>query len=345
MKSLLISLTFIAACTLSQAQSVTYDVLEDNPRDMKNLLIGFDPFYGEAWGGERFNLGWSAWGIWQINNKVQAELNFRRPYNTFFDASYDDATTGFSAHNSEYDNLKPTRFLNAMGSFSLVTKEVRKPVRVVLNSSSSGGWTSTTYINPTANVLKTMNVRGGIFKYNSTIGFGDDGRAFGAVTTDDGETLALYGAYNEEGEEIAGSSNGLAWATNANATCLVGGIGWESNRNIVINADGYGRKKNSMWQEFYLDVMFAPAPTIADVSYGEHTFDVTGNHESALQTSNLGWRFGYRSMSVKRAINWGWNCEMGSRPGLQGKGFYLVWGVSLPVVGIKVPYLGKQAGA
>ena len=333
-------ITFLAICLAwmgSHAQSVNFKVLEDDPYKMKNLSFGLDAFYGEAWAGERFSLGYRFWGIWQVNNKIQAELSMQKPYNAFFDGAYGDAVDGIGVHNKEFDELKPTKWINAVASYNLITDEIYKPTKVVLSSSSYGGWSRTTYITPKATVIRNLMLRGGLYNYNSTIKFGEGEDT--NVTTPDGEILYTYGANDAEGNEILYEYNTLHWATSQRAFCVAGGLGWKATRNIRINADGYGNCSNSSIQEFFLDVLFAPAPQIDNVTYGEHTFDVTGG-DGGLQTSNLGWRFGYRAYTAKRLLNWGWNAEIGSRPGYKGKGLYLNWGVSIPIVSINIPKLG-----
>ena len=87
-------------------------------------------------------------------------------------------------------------------------------------------------------------------------------------------------------------------------------------------------------------MLFTPAPTLSDVTYEDYTWSVTGEDESTLKTSNLGWRFGLRFMNMKRSVSWGWAFDVGSRPGLEGKGLFLNWSLTFPVIGLKIPSLG-----
>jgi hypothetical protein len=342
-RSIHLLLIFLAFGSIASAQNVNFKVLEDDPALLKNLLVYFEPFYGEAWGASRANLGYRLGAHWTMNDHLQAELQMQRPYNSFFDFTYGDAVDGLGVHNKESDEFKLSKFVNLVGSFTFAQKEQYRPIKVVLKSSSTSTYTTTTYITPKGTINKKFNLRGGLYRYNSTIVFGDGEGALGAITTADGDVLSLYGANDAEGNEIFYEYNTLNWGVSERVTCLVAGISIQSLKNLRINADGYGNCANSTFMDFYIDVLFAPLPNISDVSYDGVTYNVSEGGINTIETSNLGFRCGYRYQFAKRFLNLGVESELGVRPGMKGKGYYLNFGVMLPLVGFKVPKLAPKA--
>lgn len=165
------------------------------------------------------------------------------------------------------------------------------------------------------------------------------------MTTSDGSTLGIYGAYDAAGEDLIGDSDGLGWGVNQRVMCLIGGLSWSKMTNIQIDTERYGEKKVAGSVDISLDLMFAPKPILEEIHYEDQTFDVAGKEEGMLAPQHWGFQVTMQTMTACRKINWGYSTSFGYRPGVQGGNLFLQAGLRFPVIGIRVAALpgGKDA--
>ena len=82
----------------------------------------------------------------------------------------------------------------------------------------------------------------------------------------------------------------------------------------------------------FADFMFAPSMTMEDVLYRDPTQGNTVRtfRTDQIETKAWGYRLGIEG-KTNRTIGWAYGAEVGSRPGVKGRGFFAVIKVSLPV--------------
>lgn len=84
----------------------------------------------------------------------------------------------------------------------------------------------------------------------------------------------------------------------------------------------------ALFKENYIDVIFATTTVDPFMVSGKEyvpAMDVAGG----LSLSNIGWRIGGRLLNTQGTVNTGVNYEVGSRPGVADKGYYIHIGVTI----------------
>ena len=115
-------------------------------------------------------------------------------------------------------------------------------------------------------------------------------------------------------------------------------------KNLAIKPDkGYGVLSDDLILTTYLDFMFAPSIKIDDVLYRDPVYDNTIREFSTdqIKTSKFGFRAGLEG-KFNRELGWAYGAELGSRPTVGGKGFFVLIKISLPVYSTNLDY-GREA--
>jgi hypothetical protein len=92
----------------------------------------------------------------------------------------------------------------------------------------------------------------------------------------------------------------------------------------------------------YADILFAPALTIDNVVYTQggttRIYDV-----SPVKLNKIGFRAGIEG-KFNRMLSWAYGGEVGYRPAIQGRGFYALLKISIPVFGTNLDYKVESFG-
>ena len=83
---------------------------------------------------------------------------------------------------------------------------------------------------------------------------------------------------------------------------------WESQVDI----SEYGTRTTRAHNQFYIDVMFAPAIRVRDMEVEGTTYSLIDNNHFGKQ--NLGWRVGWAGKPDYKNFTWG--TEFGNRPNI-----------------------------
>lgn len=329
--------TLAATSTNTQAQTVSYKVLDNDLSLVPRLQVFLTPVSIEAGQMGRHSFSWNIGGRWDVNNRLTVFFNHYRAFKGAGDFSYRSVVGegNFPVHNAEYDAFKRWSLTELKGRINLVSKKVTKQVRIGLKQSKSGSTTTSTYIDIPSEVRRSFGVVGGITRYTNCFELDGDE----PVIAEDGSVLHTYGASDAEGNELVDNNKALHWGLNQKVFCLTGGLSWSTATYTKVDVEGYGEKRKAGTTDIFLEVLFAPAPVIDDIHHGDMTFVVAGKGEGLMKTSNLGFQFGYHTQTCTRGINWGYSLSAGVRPGLEGSGGFLQLGIKLPVIGIRVPAL------
>lgn len=294
---------------LLSAQSVSYKTTLDDPYDIKNLCISLDPFYGEFW-GTNSGLGFG----------VRADLYFRKILTFNFDLrrAYMDLNAVEHADASlpqPLDDLKKLLYLDAGGQFSFLDRSKDRDLKVVLSSSSSSSGryttTHTKYIKVPGTLRKIKQLRFGLMTMRSAIDISDgtnDGSNFKAQGTVNPTDTFSFGSF---GRTVDGSATYSGY-TMMFYSAVYAGLGAKRITNLQVETD-LGKKSNALCTDWYLDVVYAPILTFADVF-------TTGGKQWTISNEDItriGWRFGVAVRSSSRSYL-SYRTEFGSRPGFKG---------------------------
>lgn len=322
---LIVFLMFIVP--ISRAQSVNYKISESST-EYHRVQAWFCPFYVDAYLAN-INMGWGAGAKVSLYKNLQFTTNFQKSTEEL-DMGYRSAVVFIPVHNVADQDFKVTKSLDLGVNLVFSDKEKIRPVRVNLRSSRSGNYTTTTFIEPTLTVRKLYSLRGGINLYNSTMSTDE---LESEMLQTDKYTFSLYGAYDIDGNEVF-STNGLGWAVPVNMATLSVGIGSDLIINSAVEVSGYGTKHAKRTTSHYVDFLFAPIVNVHDLVLLGEDIDVSGDGENQFGISRLGFRYGIDYLFTRRAVSFGASMEIGIRPGLAGKGFFLNGRVYLPFINL-----------
>lgn len=173
---------------------------------------------------------------------------------------------------------------------------------------------------------------------------------------------ADYSSYNYT-EADDSYSDYQGWATNLSAGVISFGLSRDVVKNFVIDVEGYGKRGNQRISKLFFDVLYAASITVDPIVFFKSNPDgiVTGEEmgtttkeyqlategENSLETNNLGFRIGYETHGISptkiipwaeqdeytRYVNLGYKGELGYKPGIKGKGFYMTIGIYLAING------------
>lgn len=170
-----------------------------------------------------------------------------------------------------------------------------------------------------------------------------------------------YGSY-EYTKASDDYSDYRGWVSNMSSHVFSVGISREVIKNFVIDVENYGKRGNQKIQKWYFDLLYAhvevdpivffksnPEGIVNGKEMGTTTreYHLATEGENSLKLNNLGFRLGYESRGISptkilpwaeqdeytQFVNMGYKGEIGYNPGIQGKGFYLTFGLFLAING------------
>ncbi|MCB9252932.1 MAG: hypothetical protein H6605_10725 [Flavobacteriales bacterium] len=292
----------------SFSQTHSYKILKDDPSNPKRFTIHLDPFYAEAW-GTNITLGYGVRGDVLLTKRLSLNGAFRKAYLDMNARSHFDGS--LAVPKNDFNKLT---YMEASGSLHLIDKIKKKPLKVVLSSSTtySGNYkyTHTKYIMVPGSVRRITGIHGGVSFLNTAIDF-DEGDAISTWKATQGNETVTFGDY---GKTVHGSSVYNGYSQMRTAT-LFGGLTLKSITNLATKVEGYSKTKgNFSYVDFFADVMFAPVLSYQDVKFKDGTTFKLENNSN----KRTGWRIG---MSWKNPTKTylSYSFEFGQRPGYEGE--------------------------
>ena len=117
--------------------------------------------------------------------------------------------------------------------------------------------------------------------------------------------------------------------TSMSAFVISAGISIHRIINTEIQLNGYsGTRDNTSWINGYAHFLFAPSINFEDftaetINNNESEFVISGK-DSPVERQNIGFRAGFvMDFHTVKRISFSGRSEIGIRPGIKGKGFYL----------------------
>lgn len=303
------------------AQSISYKTLTDDP-DMRNVSVSLNIADFIAY-TPNMSFAWNAYAHARLGKLLIADVDIRR--------SYSDA--GASSLASE--NTTKGFQTRVGGRFNLVNTIKSGTAKVVLSSYTAGNYRHTTYINVPATYRKIFSVRGGLqtFKENASIS---------SVGGSKDDIVMYYKDAAGNKTELRDKTTFKPLDFSSLAVGFYGGISFQSIVNVIIQAEGYGKRSRSIANDFYADVLLTPVVTYSltpgndqKAAYGN--IDIDNDYNSKRY---IGWRVGWQAF-MGRKIGLTSKCEFGQMPGIAGVS---PWFVSVGIgigIGANIPGLTK----
>ncbi|MBR9998451.1 MAG: hypothetical protein KFF73_05735 [Cyclobacteriaceae bacterium] len=324
-----ITIGFLFSHFLSPAQniieddSITYETFYDDPQHINKLYIHIQPVYGELF-MTNVNMGYGFEVDYFLKDKFDFNASFRKAY-----GQKSDFVRDVAEKNSEVLNDPKKFYFAELGlAYHIIDREEASKAKFILYSKTfqyGNKWESTIprHIEAPAQLRRIYGVRLGAASYQSTV---DVNR----IIVDQ--------------ENIPRDAfNGLsAYSNIMNHGFYIGGL-LKLIKNVTINFDQiYQQITNDLIFTTYLDLLVFPFTTVEDIQY----IPPSGSQEQVfpgdnINTTTIGMRTGING-KFNRDFSFGYNVELGYRPGIQGQNFYILGKVSFPLIGFMLEKPGEE---
>lgn len=98
-------------------------------------------------------------------------------------------------------------------------------------------------------------------------------------------------------------------------------------KNVAVKPDRFSALANDLIFTFYYDVLVAPNIEVSNVIYNDRMYS-----PGPIKTNMIGGRIGIDG-KFNREFSWAYGAEIGYRPGILGRGAYVMVKISFPVFG------------
>lgn len=324
---------------------VTYEELYDEPYSVNKLFVMFQPLYGELF-VTNVNAGFGAELSYYLGDKADFKASLRKTYSS----SFFDFSRHLARNNGDVDNLPAIfNYYELGGTYHVKDFEVSSKTKMFLYKKSYRGarWASRMPLNAEipCKVRKVIGARVGGIMWDSSTDLNRALKEQGLTNNDlkDAEGNGLPISLDDGGTERPLE----VFSNVATQNVYIGGsMSWI--KNVAVNFDGYEEGMDDLILTAFLDVLYAPTITLDDVIYthkdpnspvaGTRTYSV-----SPIKLQNLGFRAGIEG-KFNRTLGWAYGGELGYRPGIAGRGFYLLIKISFPVYGTDLDYQVESFG-
>ena len=297
-----------------QEEVPAYQSMYDDPYDIRNLYLHFQPLYGDI-GALNITGGFGVEGAYYHKDKFDVQLAFRSTYGKRFDMNRYAAI-----RNDVNENKYPFHFnIEFGGTYHIKDLVKESSSHVLLYSKQLKGteWAST--------VAKSAVING---KVRTVIG-GRLGGMFYSSTLDVSTTLESQKkelSY-EDGTPVLETN----MYSNMNAFIIYVGGSYSMIRNYAVEfSERYDPSGDDMIFTPFFDLMFAPSIRISDVILPAETVSA-----SEIDKLAMGFRAGM-NIKFNRKLSWGAAVETGVRPGVKKRGFFVMFKMSFPIYARKI---------
>ena len=291
---------------------LTYEEINDDPYALNKLYIHIQPVYGELF-ATNVNLGFGIEVHYQIAKGLALTANWRHPY-----ARQTDFAREVAYKNQDnVDDNKAFNYLEFGGSIHLSDQEQQGKSKIILYSKRYKG---SKWANKTAEKLvipsrirKVFGLRWGGLMYNSTVDVSNaaDHQGISLVDMENNpvDQAKLFGNVNSKG--------------------IYAGFSLQIIKNVAIKPHrDFGVLVNDLNFNAYVDVMYAPSIELDDI-----ILDGLIIEGDQLATQELGFRGGIQG-KFNKPLGFSYGAELGYRPGLEKLGFFAMFKLGFPVLGI-----------
>ncbi len=307
----------------TDAKTITYEELYDNPYDISKLFIHIQPIYGEFF-STNSTAGFGLEAQYYHENLFDVKASARIPYyrrtDLVRDAAFKNATTDNEPRSYNYFEM--------VGTYHVVDREEDSETKFILFSNRYKGdkWAATVPLHtviPTK-MRRIYGVRVGGFSYATAISYENLLKDQGVeLISDEGQPMddaaSVYGDMTVQGAYLGASMTII--------------------KNVAVQPDKiYGTLVNDLIFNTYFDIMFAPSINIQHIFLNEIRYA-----SDPVEQNMFGFRLGIDG-KFNRDVGWGYNIELGHRPGLQKSGFYVLGKISFPVFSTQLRHQVESFG-
>lgn len=302
---------------LASAQSVSYQVTKDDP-DINNITVSANVLDFNAYIAN-MSFGYNVYGNVFLGKILQGDVDYRR--------SFDDAGKGVFAP----ADIGKGYQIRIGGRFNLINRLGSGKARVVLSSFTSGRYTHSTYIKVPASFRRIFSVRGGIQTYHDICDL--------SSIPDKDDNVMYYKDANGNKQQAIDKSSFESMYYTVDAVGFYAGISYKSIVNVMINAEGYGKRSRCIANDFYLDALLTPSVTYTLKPNDKQmaAFKDADINISENKRNYFGWRFGWQAF-MGRHVAFTSKFEVGQQPGNYNGNWYVSCGIGLGF-GARVPGL------
>ena len=291
-----------------------YQTMYDDPYDIRNLYLQFQPLYGDI-GAINITGGFGIEGAYYHKSKFDVQLAFRTSYGKRFDINRDAATR--NATNT--DKFPMYYNIEFGGTYHIqdIMKESSSKVLLYTKQLKGRDWAST--------VPRHAEVNG---KVRTVIG-ARLGGMYSSTTSNINAILEVQekDLFYNDGELVYQED----LYSNLQTFVIYAGGSYAWIRNYAVEfSERWDPSGDDLLLTPYFDIMFAPMINLSDVTLGGETVST-----ATIDQQSIGFRGGV-NVKYNRKLSWGYGVEAGMRPGIQKRGFFLVFKMSFPLYAKKL---------
>ncbi len=318
-----------------QTEEYNYDELYNDPGSVNRLFVGFQPIYGELF-KTNVNAGFAIEGMYLLKNRATLRANFRMPYHSYF---FDFARNN-AKRNSNVGNTPATFiYVELGGTWHFRDFQVDDSTRIsVFNKEIKRrdlAAASVHQITVPCKVRKIYGGRLGTIIWNSTTDVGQaleqQGLTTSALINSSGVGLPV------DYVNTTGELQPLSVFSNLTSVGLYLGGSMSWIRNIAVTVEDHDTSVDDMIFTTFFDVLVSPLLNLDDIEYNNDLYST-----DPLKLNKIGFRAGVDGR-FNRTWSWSYGAEMGYRPSLDNRGFFILMKIGFPVYGTnlkkKVPPL------
>ncbi|MES2703953.1 MAG: hypothetical protein V4649_15035 [Bacteroidota bacterium] len=283
------------------AQQVSYTVIEKDPDKYKRTILYLDLINCDTYND--ISAGYAAKLETVVGNRLMLWGQLKRSW-------LDAAARSRYNYPVAADGLQKHAINDFGGVFFLTNKNKDKHVKVVLRSSSGGGYSYSKYIMVPATMKSHFGIRGGLFYNAKVLELDNDAHKRFRYESLDGTMNLPIEDVGSSAVQPAG--NAYCPLPLMKATSLYSGLHIRKITNVRLKVGRYGKRANAKVVDVFADLMYGTSTDISNVR------DVDGVEWKILPQNGairkIGWRIGY-SIHSARTFHYQYSAEFGRRPG------------------------------
>ncbi len=287
----------------------TYQTMYDDPYDIRNLYLQFQPMYGDI-GALNVTGGFGLEGAYYHKEVFDVQLAFRTTYGKRFDINRHAAINN-ATNTDEFPLYYNIEF---GGTYHILDIMKESTSKVLLYSKKLKGteWAST--------VARHAEITGNV----RTIIGGRIGGKINSTTTNINAILAVQNKDLFDSNELPLINEAIY--SNLQTFVIYAGGSYAWIRNYAVEfSERWDPSGSDQILTAYFDILYAPSINLSDVTLNGETIS-TANIEELV----LGFRGGV-NVKFNRKLSWGYGVEAGINPGIKNRGFFLVFKMSFPL--------------
>jgi hypothetical protein len=304
-----------------QEDAPSYLTMYDDPYDIRNLFLQFQPLYGDI-GALNITGGFGIEGAYYHKSLFDVQLAFRTSYGKRFDINRDAA----SRNASNSDNFPLYMNLEFGGTYHIrdIMNESSSKVLLYTKQLKGSEWAST--------VARHAEING---KVRTIIG-GRLGGMYSSTTTNVNAILTVQNKELFYGDGTPVFDENL-YSNLQSFTIYVGGsYSWIRNYAVEFSERWDPSGDDQILTPFF-DLLYAPSINLQDVTINGQTVST-----ASIDKLNMGFRGGV-NVKFNRKLSWGYTVESGIKPGIKKRGFFIVFKMSFPIYAKKINTKGESA--